>query len=198
MTLAAEAAGPPGGPGEPKEGDAHVAWDSSVRPGGLADARLLLLLHPKVAIKCRNPPLMPAGLRDGTRLSWSEPTNEGDDDSGGPAHLSPPLWLTTQNVFYCQMSVFTCVCVCVCGSERVCGCDCMAVMLSTIIFPSPKMVLENCEIVESVYFYPEEEPLPRPQLFAFDCSAGLVKSAVASGCQKNKVCRRSREIGLDV
>lgn len=127
MTLAAEAAGPPGGPGEPKEGDAHVAWDSSVRPGGLADARLLLLLHPKVAIKCRNPPLMPAGLRDGTRLSWSEPTNEGDDDSGGPAHLSPPLWLTTQNVFYCQMSVFTCVCVCVWERAsvwvRLYGCD---------------------------------------------------------------------------
>lgn len=78
-TLAAEAAGPPGGPGEPKEGDAHVTGDSSVRPGGLADARLLLLLllHPKVAIKCRNLPLMPAGLQDRTRLSWTEPTNEG-------------------------------------------------------------------------------------------------------------------------
>lgn len=83
--------------------------------------------HPKVAIKCRNPPLMPAGLREGTRLSWSEPTNEGDDDSGGPAHLSPPLWLTTQNVFYCQMSVFTCVCVCVWERAsvwvRLYGCD---------------------------------------------------------------------------
>lgn len=38
-TLAAEAAGPPGGPGEPEEGDAHVTEDSTLDSSSFPDSR---------------------------------------------------------------------------------------------------------------------------------------------------------------
>lgn len=110
--------------------------------------------------------------------------------------------------FIVKLSVYTCVYVCV--RERVRESECvgasrMGVMLSAVIFPSPKTVLEKPEMVESVDCHPHgRAPPPDLSSRAFDRWAGLVKISrrirrvPQNNQNKTKVCRRSQEMGHEV